>query len=670
MNTTKLIMIGVVTALLAQRAHAWCEFNDGSTAPPAYAEAFLFEIEDDYTGWNDLLTGPGNLEQTDTTSPWYYKTVVENIVDASAQSWARVARVPIKVGFKDWNGTTEFADDGRSVISVIPCPSGGSEFVGNAEPEPNGAACDIQFTAAGTGCLGSPFQPAVVVGSDGFHQNRRSGIFRLLRHEIGHCLGLGHRCPRGDDCIDGGASLCASADNVCKCNAIMHDPNTDFPHGDDIEGIHESLRGVTASAIPGRRVMLQKGTISSTNVWADDGAAVDLGVYSSHPARVECRKGGISPECIMARPYNASEVRINTLDIVPSISVGTTLNVSVSTRRPVDIALSRVNSSFAVAVIAPQVQTDTTGENELTGVEVLRISKADTSGPGLTHRFEIDTSDGDDITPFEPRVTFVRTIGGTCSGSSDCGGLQCIEGFCANGNDGRFLVMLLDLNRKPVLYLSTDSGGTAFTQLAETTGVVPFLSQQMRDTFDIACPHHTTTSGTAEDRLCRVVFTPYGDNEDADSNPDNPNAHLRQCTLDVDGNSFDVVACSGLGFGAVRGAITSLTDYGTGTPTGQRTARSWLMTVSEPNLHNLGSVRNSNLTAWNHNTNNLLSTGDLVLTLGYAMDRQSCTAMTADDDPKTYFGGTSIDYCEDCTRIIRLDWGQFNASGVPSDKCF
>jgi hypothetical protein len=137
----------------------------------------------------------------------------------------------------------------------------------------------------------------------------------------------------------------------------------------------------------------------------------------------------------------------------------------------------------------------------------------------------------------------------------------------------------------------------------------------------------------------------------------------------VSAPGFQLQSCSPLptGIGAARSHPVGFVDYGTGVPSGQRTARSWLLSSSKASPHEGTSETNTQVTLWNHPTaNGPLTPSQRVTTNDRRLDAVACTTFSP-AKPMSYAGGMSLDYCEDCDRLITLEWGVSFASDV---TCF
>lgn len=490
----------LVPSLSGSRALAWCEF-DPTPAEATYAAAYEFEVEANFADWSAFF---GDTLGSSSSDPNYYQTVLREWVDAAAQEWQRSSRVPIKISFKGFTSNADESWDGRSVIMARPCVNAETSR-GNAQPEPNGEACDIIFSYdwGGVACDNETFLSPAASASGAISGGLVDG-HRLLRHEIGHCLGLAHPGdvpPGGGVCSDN----CSGAENPDACinGPLMWNARSESPYGDDTEGIHEILRSV--DAVPARRISLVQGQYALPSSW-EQSAVNDLAVYATHPPRIACAEGdgATNNQCVMARAYNQSTIRINTISFSGSFntpSLGTTINIpGFHTRRPVDIAMNPSPPSGAfVAVAIAQEQNPTDGAtadlNYPRASRVIRVSSAGLLDPP----FELDTTSiDDDITNRAPRVTFVRGLGATCSASTAT--CTCLNGSCQSptGTLGRFVVAQVKHNRELAFWISPDEVGTAgasgYTRMTEVTPapgaqrLTGTTGLRFRDSFDFACP--------------------------------------------------------------------------------------------------------------------------------------------------------------------------------------
>jgi hypothetical protein len=738
LKTTVVICIGMVAPV---DGLAWCDFEgypnlDGTNSscsrssagtdgdcdqPLPFVNTLLFTIEDDCPGWDSFLGGAA-LDCINPNADLYYKSVIGHLMDSSLQAWSRDGRSAIKVGITGFAASAVPANDGINTISVSNSCAGST---GNTDVESDDVHVDIIFKG---GCGGGSTNIATVSFADG----GGSGAYRIVRHEVGHALGLAHQCVSS-----GTASNCPgrNPENVCFDGPLLSSTGggstwqTDYPHGEDVEGIQELHRGDTLGAVhrsgpyvtpssllPRREVVLTQATLSTATPPAlTETSTSPTGLFSVFPARIDCRRGNGSggADCVIVRAWTERNLRFNTLSVASpggTPIVGTTLTTNgVRTRRPPDVAVSHgVNpiENVAIAVVAHQEPSDSetcstagdcaAGETCTSGACRVPCSSSvpcdadETCTAGLCstafnrprssviHRytnltgtpshtsFELDSTGPDDITTSDPRVTYVRSFGGSC-----------LQGACSGGwllSSGRFLVMQLKLDRTPVLYLS-NVGGTSFNKMTEdTNGSVPRLSDRMiHEGFDIACPNHANTEGTSADRECRIVFDSY--RRDGSLNTDfTPSGEQISCTILLGTTFTDVLRFRNLGctdgssFGANRSYTVSLTDYGYATPISQRQTRSWLLTQAAPSPGEGSSITNSRFHTWNHSGTTLTSSA-YAGGSSYRFDKITCVTMNG-EKPMSYFGGTSIDYAEDAQRLYRLDWGIQGAADVPDSLCY
>jgi hypothetical protein len=110
MNKFTQVVAMCAVAAVATPAKGWCPFDSSISMAP-FATTYLFQIEDDFTGWNLFFGGTLSAVQTD---PNYYKPILEYWLDSALQQWSRVGRVPVKLGFAGWasNGAVSADDAG------------------------------------------------------------------------------------------------------------------------------------------------------------------------------------------------------------------------------------------------------------------------------------------------------------------------------------------------------------------------------------------------------------------------------------------------------------------------------------------------------------------------------------------------------------------------------
>jgi hypothetical protein len=138
--------------------------------------------------------------------------------------------------------------------------------------------------------------------------------------------------------------------------------------------------------------------------------------------------------------------------------------------------------------------------------------------------------------------------------------------------------------------------------------------------------------------------------------------------------TFRLESCSSpvLGFGATRAHPVGLSDYGAGAAPPERIGRSWMLSSSIESPHGAtGPFKaiNSLMPIWSTTGNVPLSVSTRLAEAMLRSDTAICQELSP-GSPKTYSGGFSVDYCEDCQRVEMLKWGIQTASDVPDDICF
>jgi hypothetical protein len=159
-----------------------------------------------------------------------------------------------------------------------------------------------------------------------------------------------------------------------------------------------------------------------------------------------------------------------------------------------------------------------------------------------------------------------------------------------------------------------------------------------------------------------------------------PNGTLVDCLLKFGAGTagstptFRLESCSSttLGFGATKAHPVGLSDYGAGAVWPERTTRSWMLSSAIENPHGAtGAFKsmNSLMPIWSTTGNVPLSVSTRLAAPALRSDTGTCQELSP-GLPKTYSGGFSVDYCEDCQRVEMLKWGIQTASDVPDDICF
>jgi hypothetical protein len=448
-------MVSALGFVLMTSAHlsAWCPRG---TPPVPYRTAYAFEAERDVTGWNALFleTRLGGTMSTDV--------VVESWIDRAAQTWSRYARAPVKLGFLGFTAGTVDAhdlDDGRSIIFARPCKNP-DETTGKTWTGRGGTTCDIElrYDVPGGPACDNTTRLISIADTNG----AGLGADRLLRHEMGHCLGLAHPW-RGDACE---RKKAADNDEGCSEHGIMcigggcGEPRSDLPGGDDIEGVFERMTG-------------EDFRLPAREVWIGDRA---LGVFAAAPPRIACA----GEACALVRTHGVDEVHVHAFagaNLAAPLEARFARPLTVRglvTRRSPDVA---VGANTALVIVAEQrAHEDPRGENFALPSRALFVRL---DPPALLDSGEIDPTSDDDVTPYEPRVTFA---------------------------DGRFLVVLAKRDRGFALYAHDARVGGAWTRLREIGGAISEL--EVQDSFDVDCTGAACTLVTAR----ATTMRPEGEN--------------------------------------------------------------------------------------------------------------------------------------------------------------
>lgn len=143
------------------------------------------------------------------------------------------------------------------------------------------------------------------------------------------------------------------------------------------------------------------------------------------------------------------------------------------------------------------------------------------------------------------------------------------------------------------------------------------------------------------------------------------NGGAQTCQLAFSTTNVTVTQCRGPFTTQPFATPVALTDYGSGTPSSQRTATSWLMSLSRRSPDVSGG--NSHLRVYG-NDRTFPDTA-IAVQDEYDLDFLGCSSFGLGDDAQSYFGGTSVDYCEFCDRIVRVGMGDLLTDPV-GDKCF
>ena len=615
-------IVAAAVGLAAAAASAWCPVFLGG--PGDANDYYAFEIENSATNWIATVSSPGLNNQVGTAL--YWRDVIEHVVDTAAQTWSRNGRVRVKVGYRGtFTGPPiPWGSDGRSAIVTEACPEPNAmPAFATYEQLFNPDSCDITIRRGG--CIVVPWQLGSNSDAAGLDP---ANLARTIRHEMGHCMGLGEPALSSSGCDEYGNCGCANSWCVedmylgCTGGQLMCQASclrkTEHPLMDDINGHHQKITG---GGPPRREVVFGMATISSTNVFSD-AETLNLIGGSVFPARIDCRKGTSTPDCVLARTYSTSTLKFDRITFAATSpltfsDVGTTtVSFPYMTRSP-DVAMGDAGTSVVVGYRSVAAN--------IIGVEALRFS---TSSGALLSSTQLDTSTDGDVTHHEARVVFVRGLGGT----------------------GRFVVALPRRTRQLEFYVSADAAGNgAWTELTRSGSTL----HRVFDSFDLHCPRHQTAG--SGDTSCRVVI---GSNSLL-------NGGSQTCRLDFTTTSVAVSTCSGP-FGAGKYSTpVALVDYGTGTPSSQRTATSWLLSMSRRSPDFRGY--NTDLLVYLNAA--VFQDPSLLIQEEHDLDFLGCSSFGLGDDAESYFGGTSVDYCEFCDRIVRVGMGD-NLTGPTGDRCF
>jgi hypothetical protein len=745
------VLLSLALLCFAEPAQAWCQHNayededgDGDFDPPLpFANVLAFEVEDSPVEWDAMI---GFLD-FDGHAYDDFRDVLEHVVDATSQSWNREARSPVKLGFGGFvAGVGVDVTDGVSTISVGPCVG---STAGTFEDITNRNSCDIQFcraevanqtcmedadcTAFGGQCSNGVCQTTLTrLDSSADADGSGAGIYRLLRHEMGHCLGVGHAC-NGASCSN------ANSEQVCYAEPVVNSSQpmrSDLPHGEDIEALQEILRGDTLagadrlgifaspnSLLPRREIVLRSVVQSTTQVWSTT-AAQPLGLYSVYLPRLDCRRGtGAAVDCVMVRAWTEKDLRVNPISAAAgggSPVLGATTTVAgVVTRRAPDVALSHnaTIENIAIAVVAPSTPSDdlSCSVNQdcplsytcSTGI----CRKPCTAGcradetcggqfcaavynrqrPIVVHKFTnlnatavhtqkvlSDEPNGvEAISAHGPRISYVRSFGNAC-----VSGAGCLNGFAST--QGRWLVATTALDRTPQFFLS-DVTGTNWRLMEEDppeTSTTEMNARRIIEGFDLACANHVLGATAVQDRLCYFLFDQYdvpgqGPGEVDEQNMTATGKHTL-CTIRVAFSPvvdrYRLVECTAVtaDVGSDPAYLASLSDYGSNIGTGQRSGRKLIISNALQSPHLQQANENSALRLFSHAGGLVAASDQDGPTLRYSIDSVvgGCDPMTATDRAMSYFGGAAAEYCEDCGAILMPVWGEHGAVDVPGATCF
>lgn len=589
----------------SKAASAWCPVWNGG--PGNANDYYAFQVEDSSADWIATVDSP--TLSTTTTSPLYWRDVMRHLVDAGAQAWSRDGRVRVKIGYRGLIAGPPGAPglmDGRSVVYAEPCPlinwppaQAYTVYDGAGNP----GSCDIVFYYGD--CSTYWLTPnAAANGTDATH------FSRTIRHELAHCVGLDHPAQSDAGCDDYGncgcaLSRCQEDINACTAGQLAcgRDCNriTERPLFDDIAGHHVKINN---GGPPRREVVFGMATVSSANSFSDQ-ETLNLIGGSIYPARIDCRRGTSTPDCVLVRSHNTGTLKFDRITFAATSPLmfssinTTTVDYNYITRSP-DVALGDAGVSVVVS-------NRSVGTN-LYGVEALRFDTATGSYLSVT---QVDASGNNDLTTHEARVVFVRGLGGT----------------------GRFVAALPRRDRGLKFFVSSDATGAGpWVMLAANanngmTGVI--------DTFDFHCPRHQTP-GSGDSTNCAIVLSSDSQNMQ--------NGAAQTCQLSFTTTSVTVSQCRGPFTSQQFATPVALVDYGSGAPSSQRTSTSWLMSLSRQSPDVSGG--NSHLRVYSNDRT--FPDSAIVVQDEYDMDFLGCSSFGLGDDAQSYFGGTSIDYCEFC----------------------
>ena len=392
---------------------------------------------------------------------------------------------------------------------------------------------------------------------------------------------------------------------------------TQHPFMDDILGHHAKING---GGPPRRQVVFGMATISSADVFAD-AEVLNLIGGSVFPARIDCRKGTSTPDCVLARSYNMNTIKFDRITFAATApltfsDVGTTTVAFGAMTRSPDVAMGDAGTSVVVGYRSLA--------SSVIGVEALRFN---TASGALLSSTQLDPSSDSDLTHHEARVVFVRGLGGS----------------------GRFVVALPQRNRQLAFFISADAAGNGpWVTLTPSDSM-----HRVFDSFDLHCPRHQPAG--SGDTSCRIVI---GSNSLL-------NGASQTCRLDFTTTSVTASSCSGPFGAGVYSTPVALVDYGTGTPSTQRTGTSWLLSMSRRSPDFRGY--NTDLLVYLNAA--VFQDPSLLILEEYDQDFLGCSSFGLGDDAESYFGGTSVDYCEFCDRIVRVGMGD-NLTGPVGDRCF
>lgn len=599
--------------LLHVPARAWCPV--GFSGPGNADDYYAFEVENHAQGWIDTVDAP--TLNTTTTSPLYWRDVMLHVVDTATQTWSRNGRARVKIGYRGviTNPPAEPRGDGHSVVYTDPCPS---------DPHAPAAYAWVEYLLKPGNCdivvhRGSCTTLRLGTASD-LTGADASNFARIVRHEMGHCMGLEHASADSDctawRCFEDDGNRCTPGQLVCPSTCRI----TEHPLLDDTIGHHAENYG---GGPPRREVVFGMATVSAANAFAD-AETLNLIGGSVFPARIDCRRGTSTPDCVLARSYNMNTLKLDRITFAATSpltfsDVGTTtVTFSGMTRSP-DVAMGDTGVSVVVGYRSVGAS--------LIGVEALRFQ---TSTGTFLSSDQLSTGDAD-ITTHEARVVFVRGLGGT----------------------GRFVEALPAHDRSLKFFVSSDATGAAPWMLMAPNN--PWPIDRVFDSFDFHCPRHQTPG--SGDASCAVVVS----SDDGDVQ----NGGAQTCQLAFTTTNVTASQCREP-FSAMKlSTPVALVDYGSGTPSTQRTVTSWLMSLSRHSPDVSGG--NSHLLVYGNDRT--FPDSAIAVQDEYDLDFLGCSSFGLGDDAQSYLGGTSVDYCEFCDRIVRVGMGNLLTDPV-GNKCF